>query len=91
MHEFIDNLCYTNHTYDRGLLKTLYTKIKSQPFKSAPSDAAATADERPKRRVSTAIASAATFGRQLTDQVDYNRGWIMVKTVYDSDGKRSRQ
>ena len=92
LHEFIDNLCYTGFNYDRGLLKTLYAKIKAQPFKSAascatpPSLAAAEkARRRPCPSNDAVAAGGSAFGHQLNNQVDYHRGWIMLKEVYDRD------
>ncbi|KAI6192568.1 PH and SEC7 domain-containing protein 3 [Aphelenchoides fujianensis] len=83
MCEFIDNLAYTGFNYDRGLLKTLYAKIKSQPFKSAEQAPV----EKPKKLSVHSVANH--FVRQITDQVDYFHGWVMLKEVYDRDGKRS--
>ncbi|KAI6175337.1 hypothetical protein M3Y97_00677900 [Aphelenchoides bicaudatus] len=83
MPEFIDNLAYTNFNYDRGLLKTLYAKVKSQPFKSNEPP-----PEKPRPRMSNAML-ANQFARQITDQVDYFRGWVMLKEVYDRDGKKT--
>ncbi|KAI6221939.1 PH and SEC7 domain-containing protein 3 [Aphelenchoides fujianensis] len=83
MCEFIDNLAYTGFNYDRGLLKTLYAKIKSQPFKSAEQAPV----EKPKKLSVHSVANH--FVRQITDQVDYFHGWVMLKEVYDRDGKRT--
>jgi hypothetical protein len=66
MPEFIDNLAYTGFQYDRGLLKTLYTKVKNQPFKSQDPPPVI---EKPKPRLSNAIL-ANKFVKQITDQVD---------------------
>ncbi|KAI6180905.1 hypothetical protein M3Y98_00771700 [Aphelenchoides besseyi] len=76
MCEFIDNLAYTGFKYDRGLLKTLYAKIKSQPFKSPEQQPT----EKPKK---LSVQLGNNFVRQITDQVDYFHGWVMIKEVYD--------
>lgn len=66
MCEFIDNLAYTGFNYDRGLLKTLYTKVKNQPFKSHEPPPTT---RKFKPRMSNAML-ANQFVKQITDQVD---------------------
>jgi hypothetical protein len=102
MCEFIDNLAYTGFQYDRGLLKTLYSNIKNQAFKSQ--EPPPQIIHKPRPRLSNA-AMANRFVKQITDQVDCEffrglfqwilmildfHGWVMVKEVYDRDGKKSK-
>jgi hypothetical protein len=74
MCEFIDNLAYTGFNYDRGLLKTLYTKIKNQAFKSNEPPLS----EKHRPRMSNTIL-ANQFVRQITDQVDCEFFWSLLK------------
>ncbi|VDD88070.1 unnamed protein product, partial [Enterobius vermicularis] len=95
--EFIENLGQTEYVYDRALLKTLYTAIKEQPIKwaedskeeglnlRAPSGDTATSSSKNARRSMRKSKSA--IGED--DQIEYKAGWVVMKCVYDNDGKRT--
>uniref|UniRef100_A0A0N5ARG8 SEC7 domain-containing protein n=1 Tax=Syphacia muris TaxID=451379 RepID=A0A0N5ARG8_9BILA len=95
--EFIENLGETEYVFDRGLLKTLYMAIKDQPIKWAEDDnedsntcktsTGGTLTSSGKNVRKSMRKSRSTIGED--DQIEYKVGWVVMKCVYDSDGKRT--
>jgi hypothetical protein len=92
--EFVDNLGHTQYSYERNLLKVLYNAVKSTPFKyldddqekTDVQDGQATRASGVFRRLSRKISKK---GAEIKDQIDYKHGWVVKKSVYDIDGKKT--
>lgn len=92
--EFINNLAHTQYPFERNLLKTLYSAVKESPFKYHEEEVKL--DGSVKKNGSAKLArkksqqsKKSTIFADPKDQIDYKHGWVMKKSVYDSDGKRS--
>ncbi|CAJ0931033.1 unnamed protein product, partial [Mesorhabditis belari] len=77
--DFVNNLSGTGGNYDAILLKQLYASIKQKPI-VADGD----------------VKKEASLGRALRlaevdpeSQVEYKSGWVMRKSVFDSDGNKT--
>ncbi|KAI1726395.1 pleckstrin homology domain-containing protein [Ditylenchus destructor] len=86
--EFVNNLLHTQYTFDRNMLKTLYNSIKDLSFQCH----SATLQ---KSQVGGSIRASETGSVRHSllinpnEQVDYKHGWVLKKSVYDADGKRT--
>jgi hypothetical protein len=91
--EFVNNLAHTDYEYDRNLLKTLYKSVKDTPFIYHDDGLNGSHPETPKRSSSARVNRRKSTKNSLlinpNEQIDYHHGWVLKKSVYDSDGKRS--
>lgn len=90
--DFIDNLSQNSpHLYSRDLLKSLYNSIKGHPIELVREPGSS----------SETTTDSGLPSRSLQDhrfvtvpdpdtQVEYKKGWVLRKAVFDVDGKRSK-
>ncbi|GMR48326.1 hypothetical protein PMAYCL1PPCAC_18521 [Pristionchus mayeri] len=78
--EFINNMGHMGHEYGKPLLKALYQSIKDQPLVYA-----GVRSEGEKKKKSRGQHSM-PLEMDPRSQIEYKRGYLMRKIVYDSDG-----
>ncbi|GMT25059.1 hypothetical protein PFISCL1PPCAC_16356 [Pristionchus fissidentatus] len=78
--EFINNMAHMGHEYGKPLLKALYQSIKDEPLVYAGARSA------PDRKKKTRAHNSAPLEMDPRSQIEYKRGYLMRKIVYDSDG-----
>uniref|UniRef100_A0A7E4W5I4 SEC7 domain-containing protein n=1 Tax=Panagrellus redivivus TaxID=6233 RepID=A0A7E4W5I4_PANRE len=95
LRDFVENIGNTGCRFERNLLRTLYNDILAHPFKYDE-------DEKPNKSSEASTSRASGVLRSLSKKVskkavlpdfnkhaDYRHGWLVKKSIYDTDGKRT--
>jgi hypothetical protein len=96
--DFIENFSHTDYSYNPAILKELYAAIKEQPFHygsaqvnqtSSPTTRTNNKEKRMSRVLSMKGSASSSALINPEQQVDYKHGWLLKKSIYDADGKKS--
>lgn len=80
--EFINNMGHMNYDYGKPLLKALYQSIKDQPLVYA----GVRTEEKKKKKKKAKTTHSLPLEMDPRSQIEYKRGYLMRKILYDSDG-----
>nr|CAD2208129.1 unnamed protein product [Meloidogyne enterolobii] len=97
--DFINDLTNSGFKFDAAMLKDLFITIRNQPFNKQENQLSQfnTNSTFKEKRLSKIIFNkksessikTSSFVNPVEQQVDYKRGWLMKKSLYDVDGKRT--
>ncbi|KAL7076262.1 hypothetical protein ACQ4LE_004423 [Meloidogyne hapla] len=97
--DFINDLANSGFKFDPAMLRDLFFTIKNQPLNKQETQLHFNTNSVCKekrlskiifnKKSESSIKTSSSFINPVEQQVDYKRGWLMKKSLYDIDGKRT--